>query len=486
MTQNMQFNFLHKSFLLVAISMIGAQVLVSCDENSGYSPEYLEAFHYSYYGAMSDDDAIQENELNLFVDYSTCIAQAMNYDQTGSRFYHVLVPSLTHATKHYYSIKGNVIKEEQGDTFSLLRTIQEVNYANLATAVEKIANGNTEAVLLTDGEYYQQSLAGGNINNPYMTNAFKTWLKKGHDIYIFAEPYVETNHNRLFNKKRFYFIFTDGRISNNIFEVITNNVDIEQYPEVQYYHLTASNPRLMAVGENACSIPNPMLGITPQVCGNFEIQDWTGWRWKDISSYIMNACDPNTGEPLQYGEPIITGLHLDKNFNGGCYRIEEINIVVKDINGEYLDFATALNEELGNNNISGIDINTIFPYAHNVAQGKRINPVEAKNFMILDKEEFRNHGNINILFDTPMFNGDFLFYKRYNYFKVDINVQSCSNNFSNNQLAQDIFQFDSIDFPGQMNTSVVESIKLAISDPTISNLVKGKTLYTIYVVCNKY
>lgn len=242
----------------------------------------------------------------------------------------------------------------------------------------------------------------------------------------------------------------------------------------------------MAVGEEACSTPNAKLGISPQPCGNFEIQDWTGWRWKDISSYIMNACDPNTGEPLQYGEPIITGLHLDKNFNGGCYRIEEISLEVKDINNEYVDFSNSLYEELANNNIYETDLNTVFPYAHNVAQGKRINPADAKNFMLLDKDEFQSHGDINILFDTPMFNGDFLYNKGYNYFKIDLNVQSCSNNFSNNPLAQSIFEFDSIDFPGQMNTSVVESIKLAISDPAISNIVKGKTLYTIYVVCNKY
>ena len=85
-----------------------------------------------------------------------------------------------------------------------------------------------------------------------------------------------------------------------------------------------------------------------------------------------------------------------------------------------------------------------------------------------------------------MFNGDFLYNKGYNYFKIDLNVQSCSNNVSSNPLAQSIFEFDSIDFVGETNTSVVESIKLAISDPAISNMIKGKTLYTIYVVCNKY
>lgn len=473
-----------RSLILVSSAVIGMQLPVSCATGSG--PEYLEAFQSSYYGSMPDGDAIKEHELNLFVDYSTCIAQAMNYDQTGSRFYKALVAPLSHETKHFYSIKGSDIMEELGETFSLLRTIQEVNYADLAKAVEIIANGNTEAVLLTDGEYYQKSIAGGNINNPYMTNAFKTWLRKGHDIYIFAEPYVETNHGRQFNKKRFYFIFTDSRISNNIFDIITNNIDVKCYPEVQYYHLTASMPKLKAMGANQCSIPNPMLGIIPKACGNYEIQDWTGWRWKDITSYIINACDPDTGEPLKNGEPIITGLHLDKDFNGGCYQIEDISISVKDINSAYLNFTTLLDEALANNGIQNADRNTIFAYAGNIAQNMRINPAEAQNFMLLDKDGFKKNGDINILFDKYMFNGDFLFNKGYNYFKIDIDIQSCSNNFNNNQSAQSIFEFDSIDFPGQINTSVIESIKLAISDPAISNLIKGKTLYSIYVVCNKY
>ena len=146
---------------VLAMAVVAAPLFSSCCSDSGSGPEFLEAFHYSYYGSMPDGDAIQEHQLNLFVDYSTCIAQAMNYDQTGSRFYQALVPALSHETKHYFSIKGNSIMEESGETYSLLKTVAEVNYADLATAADMIANGNTEAVLLTDGEYYQQSIAKG-------------------------------------------------------------------------------------------------------------------------------------------------------------------------------------------------------------------------------------------------------------------------------------------------------------------------------------
>ena len=67
----------------LAIAIVAAPLFSSCGSDSGSGPEFLEAFHYSYYGSMPDVDAIQEHQLNLFVDYSTCIAQAMNYDQTG-------------------------------------------------------------------------------------------------------------------------------------------------------------------------------------------------------------------------------------------------------------------------------------------------------------------------------------------------------------------------------------------------------------------
>ena len=74
----------------------------------------------------------------------------------------------------------------------------------------------------------------------------------------------------------------------------------------------------------------------------------------------------------------------------------------------------------------------------------------------------------------------------YSYFKLEISVKDYSNNFSHNPMAEQIFSFDSIDIPGQNNMSVVESIKQAISKPSVSNMVKGKTIYSIYVRTNKH
>lgn len=465
-------------FSLVFIAL--ASVVYGCGPNDP-TPDinHLVDFHKAYF--LSQDDVIEEGQLALYVDYSTCIADAMK-PNTMSRFYMDIVPSLTNAAKTYFSIKGNVITEEMdSDVYTLLKSVQEVNYADLQSAVNMIADGNTEAILLTDGEFYEQGIAKSHVNDPYMAPAFEKWLTRGHDIYIFAEPYIETNKGRQFNKKRFYFLFTDSRLQDNIFAKIEKNVKIENYPDVRYYHLTSNNPSLQINSETAkfndCATPNDLLMCRPDAYGNYEIEDWCNMDWKSIKNYIFYACDQTTGEQLPDGDVVITGLALDKNFQGGCYRIEDIDLKVYGLNQAYKDFVNNL-----------YDPNTGEPVSFSdVAKNHPITLSSAPNFMKLDKKEFEEHGFINIYFDPQMFDPTILYDGNpYSYFKLDILVKDYSNNFSHNPMAEQIFSFDSIDIPGQSNISIVESIKQAISKPVVSNMVKGKAIYSIYVRTNKY
>lgn len=462
--------------------VIGALALVIC----GCGPndptpdiDHLVDFHKAYF--LSQDDIIEDDQLALYVDYSTCIADAMN-GPTMSRFYMDIVPSLTNATRSYYSIKGSAITQEQNsDVYSLLRSVREVNYADLQTAANMIANGNTEAILLTDGEFYEKGIAQSHVNDPYMAPAFEKWLTRGHDVYIFSEPYVETNKGHQFSKKRFYFLFTDSRLQDNIFSKIEKNVKIENYPEVRYYHLTSNNPSIQVNSETAkfndCATPNELFMCRPDAHGNYEIEDWGNMDWKSIRNYIFNAYDQTTGNALPDGDVVITGLALDKNFQGGCYRIEDIDLKVYGLNQAYKDFVNNLYDPNTGNPLS--------PYE--VAKNHPLSLTAAPNFMKLDKQEFSDHGIINIYFDTQMFDPTILYDGNpYSYFKIDILVKDYSNNFSHNPMAEQIFSFDSIDIPGQNNTSIVESIKQAISKPTVSNMVKGKIIYSIYVRTNKY
>ena len=117
----------------IILSIVLYGLLNSC---KSYTPttstdgyvENLDKFHSAYF--MQGIDGIKYDNLALYVDCSTCIAMGQQ-----SPFFQSLIPCWVNATKEYYSIKGSEIVKEDDDTFSLLRSIKEVNYADLKTAV---------------------------------------------------------------------------------------------------------------------------------------------------------------------------------------------------------------------------------------------------------------------------------------------------------------------------------------------------------------
>ena len=448
----------------IVLGLLGLSFLTSCgwffndniptDDGDKFF-DYVPEFHYTYFS--NGIDAIKSGNLSLYVDYSTCNVLGQN-----SAFYQALVPSWTAATKTFYSIKGNQIAKEEGPTFDLLRTIEEVNFADLKGAVAQMANSNSESVLLTDGEYFQQSIAKGNINNPYMADALKTWLKKGHDIFVFSEPYVEQYKGQSYNKKRFYILFTDVRLRDNIYDRIMQTAKLQDFPEVEMFHLSADHPSLAAEGEG--TKPNDNLSANVKGFGSFEAQEWQ-INWKDgIEPLIVYALNPQTGEALPDGEIFTGGLKVDRNSFGG-YRISKVAPKVYNINQEFTDFCSA--------RIAGEKI------------GGKLEPMPQPqdNFVKMDEKEFTKHGIINLHFDTQMFTPDFVLNgSPYNFFKIDICVSEVQDMFS--QFAH-IFEFESIDMPGQTNTSVAESIKQCLADPDIKGMITSCPIYSIYVKSSK-
>ncbi len=411
--------------------------------------KYLEEFHIVNFEQA--DKPLAENKLNLYVDYSICCALGQN-----SSFFQDVAASLVSRTTTYYSIKGETIAKESGDVYTLLRNINEVNYAELAEAANRMAQDNEEAVLLTDGEYYTPSIAKGHDNDPYLANAFKTWILKGHDVYVISEPYIEINNGKNYSKKRFYILFTDDRLSNNIHQRIVRTVDLTKYPNVDEFHIAASHPQLKGNGNN-CSTQNEILQSKSKGYGSFEIQDWEGCDWKTIEDNLVNGIDDNTGEPLRNGVSIIE-MGLDKN-SFGCYRINELGINVYDINSEYNAFYTSL--ETGEK------------VAHESYQ-----LAELENFMQIDKNEFDKHSKINISFNPDWFDPSVLTGKPCNYFKIDITIQNIQEIFS---AHEDKFTFESICQPNNKNVSVASSIKQCLADADVIKKMLGQTIYTIYI-----
>lgn len=442
--------FLYVSFMaMVAIELCAVSSCCS-DKIETYSDgKFLPVFHQQYYS--TEIDILESNQMALFVDYSTCNALGQH-----SPFYQALVPSWTNATKTFNSIKGNVIAKEQGNTFELLRTIEEVNYADLKGAIEQMAELNTESVLLTDGEYYQQSLAKGNINNPYMADGFKKWLLRGHDIYFISEAYKEPYKDTIYNKKRFYILFTDSRLKGNIYNRIIQTVKLNSFPEIDIFHLSIDHPSLMMEKGNSMT-PNQNLTANVKGFGNFEVQDWP-ISWDAIETIIVNAVDPSSGNQLEYGETFTTGLKIDRNSFGG-FKIADVSVKVYDINSEYTNFA--------NMKDAGAKVSTT-----------TITPMAYQNFVVLDGKEFQKHGVVNLHFDTPMYNPSILTGSPFNYFKIDVNISDVQNTFSQYEK---MFEFDSIDMPGEKNVSVAESIKQCLVDPDLQNRLFKTPVYSIYV-----
>ena len=199
--------------IVFGVIIVGVSLSSCKKDNVPYDTKYIEEFHTLSNNMEAID--ISNDILALYVDYSNCIANGME-----SSFYQEMVSPLTAATKEYWSIKGDSINKETESTYYLLNNVKEVSYAALDKAIEQMADRSGESVMLTDGELFTQTATKNNPNNPYMHNAFKKWLLKGHDIHILAEPFQEQYHGKTYNKKRFYIIFTDDRISGNIYDRI--------------------------------------------------------------------------------------------------------------------------------------------------------------------------------------------------------------------------------------------------------------------------
>lgn len=464
-----------RSANIIATVAMSTLLMMSCSSaktDTSMAPDTKYLADFQQLNFSGDIDGIAKDKLTLYVDYSTCIAQGQS-----SPLFTAIVPSLASATKKYMSIKGDTIAEEQGDTYTLLKNINEVDYADLKSAAEKIADGNTEAVLLTDGEYYQKTIAKSNVNNPYLEKAFKKWLQRGHDIYILIEPYQETRKGNsaqestdstnatpgTFNKKRFYFIFTDSRLADNIYNRISSTVDLTEFPEATMFHLSISHPALTTEQKNGNLMAvNENVGATQKNMGNFEIQDWS-IDWKNILSLVRDAADEN-GNELENGNPVFYGFGVDKNSFGG-YRISEIGVRTYDVSAPYAEFYDA---KANHAKVTKFDQDDM---------------EDSPNFLLLDTKEFEKHSKVKVYFDKEMFDPSVLNGKPYNYTKVDFYISKVDNVFDQ---FEKLFFFDSIDVPGETNTSVAESIKQCLADPEISESMKKTPIYTVYIKSDEY
>jgi hypothetical protein len=444
--------------LLIGVgSLIGIGCLTGCGGGTPTpeSADKLAEFHEFYF--EKQNEKLNPNALALYVDYSNCIAEGQH-----SRFFQAFEPSLTASAKQYFAVKGKNIEPHAADsTYALLRTIDNVPFADLKTAAERIANGNTEGVLLTDGEYYEPTVTKGNDNNPYLAEAFKTWLKKGHDIFIFVEPYEELVGARSVQKKRFYFLFTDQRLPDNIYNRVKQSVRLEDFPGTSEFHFSVHAPFLYSPDGKGMQPDELLSAKVVKTAGNYEVQDWeAGWE-DDIEPILVNGEDEE-GKKLENGKPFETGLRVDRNSLGG-YRIDRLTAKVSNVNQPYTDFCTAKEEK--------------------VQPEKEIEPGDCEGFVKVDDKKFSANGIVELTFAGDLYNPDeALDGDPFNYTKIDLFATDISP-MTNVYLP--LFTFESLTHPGEQNVSVGASIEQCLINPEIKERILKTPIYTLYIKSNK-
>lgn len=419
------------------------------------SADKLAEFHEFYF--EKQNEKLNPNALALYVDYSNCIAEGQH-----SRFFQAFEPSLTASAKQYFAVKGKNIEPHAADsTYTLLRTIDNVPFADLKTAAERIANGNTEGVLLTDGEYYEPTVTKGNDNNPYLAEAFKTWLKKGHDIFIFVEPYEELVGARSVQKKRFYFLFTDQRLPDNIYNRVKQSVRLEDFPGTSEFHFSVRVPFLYSPGGKGMQHDELLSAKVLKAAGSYEVQEWEA-DWEDgIEPMLVYGKDEEGNGPKE-SEPFETGLHVDRNCLGG-YRIDRLTAKASNVNQAYADFCTAKEEK--------------------AQPEKEITLDEREDFVKVGDKKFSANGIVELTFAGDLYNPDgILDGDPFNYTKIDLFATDISP-MTNVYLP--LFTFESLTHPGEQNVSVGASIEQCLINPEIKELIHKTPIYTLYIKSNK-
>lgn len=434
------------------IGLVAVFSACSNDHVSYSSPDWntkLVDYHNSKFPNV--EDSLKE-ELNVYVDYSTCMKQA-NEDASGL-FNQLLLSPILGAHPNYYSIKGSQISKESEDPNVLFKSIVEVPYADLKKAIETMADSDCESVIMTDGEYVlKNTQANWNEGTPYMAESMKKWLLRGHDIHILCEPYQEQYNGNTFNKKRFYIFFTDRCIKNNVYDNIAKRIKSDGL-NIKSYHISCSHAEIMK-DNGLSSVPSEMLAakITPK--GTYEIQEWMV-NWETIeNSMVYSNFDPITGEPMKSSAQIISGLSIADNCIPG-FKINGFDMKAYSVSDEFTIFA---------------DTN----YKYNPDYKKEF---EVKDFVVLDQSKL-NNGKISVMFaDQNQYNPFFMESAPYNFVRLDFSIRNVEPTIDE---YKDMFCFDDIKRPGKFNTSVYESIKQCMEDADVLGKINNAHLYSIYV-----
>ena len=435
------------------ISIFFAILLTSCGD------KYLEVDKQILQTKIYEPTAIHNQSLQqstvLYLDHSTCVIDA----RRNTNVFTKLLGQLGLYTDTLCLIKKDILEKipntdkspTSTDVYNIINGIKDdIRFADIGKAVEEISRNNSQAILITDFEYFDKN--GKNQDGfPYLSGAFKSWLEKGHSIYIISEPYKEGSND----KKRFYVIFTDDKLQAPISDLLRAEIqDLLQGAVCTWFKMTNSD---IGVESPKSDMVSKYLSFNVDYLNGFELITLDN-SWDEIREYVMKLDKYGEPVPEEKSEPLISNIILN---NGENYKISDIQIVATNITTKYISKDTNAAYNLG------VDISTINPTEINISDG-----------FILDKEAFGSN-KLNVMLTDKIFTDGHLFDKNYggNLIRLDFVITQVGLN----PYESNVFEWQSI-WSSNNAICVSRSIDNALRDvnviPTAPN---RRVIHTIFI-----
>lgn len=501
-----------KIFNLILFSGLFMLLITACNSSSCPEDMYMiekasvEGYHSQYFAQEPVSPPVES--FSIYLDYSGSMKTAFKDPQTAA-FYNIFINSLKISQVDFYDVdKNDVTLIENLSKSDLYTKIKDFNRftgtnAPLDKAIALMAQQNGEAVLITDGELWNER----ERNDPWAREVFGEWLKAGNTIEFFV-----TNHIESGKQKHLYYIFfvpkqhvgNNESIAEQLLYYLTNSIDAK---DLVYTHFSISNVGYKLVqeyataksgGVNTNASLNESTYINAGETEGFEFQEYY-LTWKDLVQYIYNAYDAN-GNQIAGGDPLVSKLFVEVD-KFSFFKIEEIGVKVFDVNNDfysYLDIQRCINgtkpkfqldengEKVldGENNpivlepgeagcydeLGNLIGDTLFTPNTNLAEVVEVFAFDQESFM----NNFREQGRGEIVLKIhENFNGSQINSECGNLHRVDVYLKKISPDSANENLNILSWQGAQV----AKNTSLYDSVLGALNDANP----EGNVIYSFYI-----
>ena len=368
-------HFILTVFVLLAVGFSG------CGETLYVDTQILQEEIYD--PAAVKYDGLEQSTV-LYFDQSTCL---MKRYRDASGVFVALRPQLgqycdTMQLMQGRDLKTIVLSRGSNRVSEALEEIDsDIPYTDIRGALFRICNSDQQAVLITDGESWFDTQEGTRRNldlEAYFSEPFRNWLRRGYSIYIVVEPYQERLQNNLYDKKRFYFFFTDDRMEAPITHMLNEIEPFRRDGSCFLFKLTNSDIFVKREGD----MIHGDLSSTYEQMNGFDyitIDD----KWESIRTYVMKLDKYGQPVPEDEPDPLIKNLYFN---DGNNYIISDAKVIATNVTARYLSFDCDEASRLK------LDCNSISPNDKDMSEG-----------FMLDKTALKNN-ELKVLLTDKIFN----------------------------------------------------------------------------------